>query len=62
MKYKKTGMSMGTRLYLLPDGDEDGTKVRYRLDFGMGMRMNFFCGDGYGIAKPFPALPIVIPI
>ena len=48
---------MGTRLYLLLGGDGDGTKVCYPLDLGMGMRMNFFCGDGYGIAKLVPALP-----
>jgi len=48
---------MGTRLYPLPDRDGDGRKVRYPLDLGMGMRMNFFYGDRYGIAKPIPALP-----
>jgi len=37
---------MGTRLYLLPSGGGDGTKVWYPLDLGMGMRMNFFYGDG----------------
>ena len=48
---------MGTRLYPLPGGDEDEKKVWYSLDFGMGMGMNFLCGDGYGIAKPVPAPP-----
>jgi len=48
---------MGTRLYLLPDGDRDGKKVWYLLDLDMGMGMNFFYGDGYGIAKPVPTLP-----
>jgi len=33
---------MGTRLYLLPGGDGDETKVWYPLDLGMGMRMHFF--------------------
>jgi len=42
---------MGTRLYPLPGGDEDATKVRYPLGLDMRMRMDFFCGDGYGIAK-----------
>jgi len=27
----------------------------------MGMRMNFLCGDGYGITKPVPARPVAIP-
>jgi len=39
------GMGMGTRLYPLPGGDEDGTKVWYPLDLGMGMI--FFYGYGY---------------
>jgi len=42
---------MGTRLYPLPGGD--GIKLLYPL--GLGMRMNFFYGDEYGIAKPVPA-------
>jgi len=46
-------MGMGTRLYPLPGGDGDETKVWYPL--GLGMRMNFFYGDGYGIVKPVPA-------
>jgi len=45
---------MDTRLYPLPGGDEDGTKVWYSLDLGMGMRMNFFYGNGYGITKSHP--------
>jgi len=48
---------MGMRLYPLPDGDGDVTKVWYPLDLGMGMRMNFFYGDGYGITKLVPAPP-----
>jgi len=46
---------MGTRLYPLPDGDE--TKVWYSLGLGMGMGINFWCGDEYGIAKLVPAPP-----
>jgi len=54
---------MSTRLYPLPGGDGDGTKVWYSLGLGMGMgmRMNFLCGDGYVIAKPVPARPVAIP-
>jgi len=37
-------MGMGTRLYPLPGGDGDVTKVWYPLDFGMGMWMDFFMG------------------
>jgi len=48
---------MGTRLYPLPGGDGDGTKVWYPLGLGMGMWMKFWCGDGYGITKPVPAPP-----
>jgi len=51
------GMDMGTRLYPLPGGNVDETKVRYPLGLGMGMGINFFYGDGYGIAKPVPAPP-----
>jgi len=36
------GMGMGTRLYPLPGGDEDGTKVRYPLSLGMGMDVDEF--------------------
>ena len=46
---------MSTRLYPLPGGDGDGTKVLYPLSLGMGM--NFFYGDGYRIVKPVPAPP-----
>jgi len=50
---------MGTRLYPLPGGDGDGKKVWYPL--GLGMRMNFLCGDEYGIVKPVPApLPSLV--
>jgi len=45
LKYKKTGTNIGTRLYTLPGGDEDETKVRYLLDLDMKMLMNFFYGD-----------------
>jgi len=51
------GTGMGTRLYSLPGEDVDGTKVWYPLDLGMGMGMNFFYEDGYGIAKLIPASP-----
>jgi len=51
------GMGMGTRLYPLPGGDADGIKVWYPLGLDMGMGMNFFYGDGYGIVKPVPAPP-----
>jgi len=44
-------MDMGTKLYMLPGGDGDETKVWYPLSFGMGMMMNFFYGYEYGIAK-----------
>jgi len=52
---------MGTRLYPLPGGDGDGTKVWYPLGLGMGMGMNFFYGDVYGIVKPVPAPPCCHP-
>jgi len=39
---------MGTRLYPLPGGDGDETKVWYPLGLGMGMGMNFFTGMGMG--------------
>jgi len=48
-------MCVGTRLYPLPGGDGDGTKVWYPLGLGIGMRINFFYGDEYGIAKLMPA-------
>jgi len=35
------GMSMGTRIYPLPGGDGNETKVWYSLNFGMRMRINF---------------------
>jgi len=56
------GTGMGTRLYLLPGGDGDGIKVWYPLDLGMGMMMNFFYEDGYGIVKPVPAPPRPVAI
>jgi len=57
------GTGMGTRLYPLPGGDGDETKIWYPLGLGrgMGMGINFFFGDGYGIAKPVPALPCYHP-
>ena len=36
------GMGIGTRLYPLPGGDEDRSKVEYPLGLGMGMGMDFF--------------------
>jgi len=48
---------MGTRLYPLPGRDGHGTKVWYPLGWGIGMGINFFYGDGYGIAKSVPAPP-----
>jgi len=48
------GMGMCMRLYPLPGGDGSETKVWYSL--GLGMGMNFFYGDGYGIVKP-----VVVP-
>jgi len=54
------GTGMSTRLYPLP-GDGDETKVWYPLSLGMGMGMNFFYKDGYGIVKPVPAPPVAIP-
>jgi len=50
-------MSIGTRLYPLPGGDENETKVWYPLGLGMSIGMNCFYGDGYGITKPVPAPP-----
>jgi len=38
-------MSMGMRLYMLPDEDGDSTKVWYLL--GLEMEMNFFYENGY---------------
>jgi len=52
---------MSTRLYLLPGGDGDETKVWYPLGLGMRMRMNCFYGVGYEIAKPVPAPPAPLP-
>jgi len=40
-------MGMGTRLYPLLGGNSDGKKDWYSL--GLGMEINFFYGDGYGI-------------
>ena len=37
---------MGTRLYLLPSGDGDKTKVWYTLCLGIGI--DFFYGNEYG--------------
>jgi len=51
------GTGMSTRLYPLPGGDGDGTKVWYPLSLGMGMKMNFFYRDGYEIVKLVPAPP-----
>jgi len=55
------GTGMGTRLYPLPGGDGDETKVWYPLDLDMEMRMNFFYKDGYGIVKSVPSYLVVIP-
>jgi len=50
---------MGTRLYLLPDEDEDETKVWYPLDLGIRMMMY---GNEYEIAQPvLLARSVVIP-
>ena len=56
-------MGMGTRLHPLSGGDGDGTKVWYQLGLGMGMEMNFFDRDEYGIVKlvPAPPRPVAIP-
>jgi len=51
------GTGMGTRLYPLPGGDEDETKVWYPLNLGMGMGINFFLRGWYGIAKLVPVPP-----
>ena len=40
-------MGMGTRLYPLPDGDEDETKVWYPLDLDMGIVTSFFYNKPY---------------
>jgi len=42
------GTGMGTRLYPLPSGDRDETKVWYPLGLGMGIWIIIFYGDGYG--------------
>jgi len=55
------GTGMGTRLYPLPDGDEDGIKLWYPLGLGMGMWWIFFYGDEYGIAKHVPPRSVAIP-
>ena len=52
---------MGTRLYPLPGGDGDGTKVWYSLGLGMRMGMNFFYGNEYETVKPVPPRPVAIP-
>jgi len=41
---------MGTKIYSLPggDGDENGTKVWYPLNLGMGMLMISFMGMSMG--------------
>ena len=51
------GMGMGMRLYLLPGGDGDETKVWYPLGLDMGIRIINFYRDGYGISKPIPVPP-----
>jgi len=55
-------MSMSIRLYPLPGGDGDETKVWYPLSLDMGMMMNFFYKDKYEIVKPVPSRSIAIPI
>jgi len=40
--------SLGTRLYSLPDGFGDETKVWYPLSLDIGMKMNFFMGMDIG--------------
>jgi len=45
---------MDTRLYPLTGRDGDETKVRYPLNLGMEMKMNFLYTDEYGIAEPAP--------
>ena len=42
-------MDMGIRIYLLSGRDEDKLKVVYTLGLEMGMKMNFYYGDGDGI-------------
>jgi len=38
-------MDMGIRLYPLPGGDGDETKIWYPLGLGMRTGMNLFYGD-----------------
>jgi len=40
---------MGTRLYPLPGGDENGTKVWYPLDLDLGMGMGWIFDAGMGM-------------
>ena len=54
-------MDIGMRLYPLSGGDGNKTKVRYLLNLGMKMKMNFFYMDKYGIAKLVSAPPVAIP-
>jgi len=54
-------MGIGTRLYPLPGKDGNETKVWYPLNLDMRMKVNFFYKNLYGIAKPVPRPPVVIP-
>ena len=55
---------MSTRLYPLLGEDENGTKVWYLLDLGMGMRINFFLQGWVWDSEtrprpaPLPSLPM----
>jgi len=53
------GMGMSTRLYPLSGGDGNEIKIWYLLDLGIWMKMNFFYGNGYGIAKSVPSNSLI---
>ena len=55
------GMGVGTRLYPLPGGDGDETKVWYPLGLGMEMGMIFFTGMGMRHRNLCPPRPAPLP-
>ena len=46
---------MDTSIYPLPSGM--GIRQKLNTRFGMAMRINYFFGDEYGIAKSMPVPP-----
>jgi len=56
------GVGISIRIYPLPGGDEDGSKIVYPLGLGMWIGMNFYYGDGDGIMIHVPASPRPVAI